>query len=1546
MKDRLKANWLYIAFLTLYNCSHYSATANDSLRLPRMAVSASKVHNAVVAGNTWQELKSVVEKDITNQTLDTTLGEKYKAQAIAAVQQLDQTNNYIDNLTPDDLNELPVGLRKTVNNITYKIAISNAVFHATHAELTVFAKVEIPQHPRTLFFGISGLKLSYKGGIVGDAKLVLLGNIDIPVMGGNAVVSLKGGFDLKSGQAIDGLTYVKVDCNGFKELGIAADISFPRSLLIPCNTNGDTLVNTSQKVQASFATVISDWNDILVSVNLPRFQIRHVNDVVFTVTDATIDLSDSRNSGNIVFPTGYEAKYISYPSSYLWRGVYVRTVDVQLPKMFRRKGASQPVSFGAQNLIIDNNGVTGNLYGNDILPFNEGVASGWRFSVEDFNIELEASRLVGAGFKGNIGLPVAQNDSLRYEAVITADNKYWLTVAPKGIIDFDLWAAKVELDSNSYVKLLVDKGEFLPEANLYGRMTVAAKRKPEASKPLAEFKGVKFRGLHLKTKRPYLTVDYFGYEGEVKVGDFPVSLDSIVLVANDTRADLSFGVKLTLMDDKFKADTRLNMETSMVESGGIQKWNLQKVGLASLSINNAQIGGLTLNGQIDFIEDDPIYGDGIGGGIQAKFEHLGLDVKVRARFGKKGFRYWFVDGVAAYSDGLPVLGPLRVHGFGGGAYYRMSKTGFGTGNNAEDLMPAYRPDSVMGLGIKAGVLFNVVKRQVADGQVSFEVAFNRNGGIRYVGLFGYAKFVGALPGIAGDYMKQAAKLFTKIGQTEAEQLKGLADNAKAEALEKQDRVKQNAPQEAAKNSTAGETITTNGIAAYVGMHYDFSNKTFHANFDIYVNAARGLLQGVGANYRAGWSVMHFAPEEWYVHMGTPSDPIGLKFGLGKFSIKTQSYLMLGTKIPGSPPPPQQVADILGVELSQLDYMRDLNALGDGRGIGLGSHISVATGDITLLMLYANFEAGVGFDLMLKEYPGAYCEGSSEPIGINGWYANAQAYAYLQGELGVKVNLWFVKARVPIIQGGAAALMQAKLPNPTWFRGYLGVKFSVLGGLVKGSANFKVQLGDECKIINGGQENPLGIKVIADMTPKEAGEADVFSAPQVAFNFPVDRDIPLMDETGNKTFRVNLDRFVLKHNGKELAGKLEWTAGKDAVAFHSAEILPPKATIEAYAKVSFSEWKGGTWQTVYMDGKKAEEERSIRFTTGTAPDNIPLHNIEYAYPVVDQRNFYRAESNKGYVQLKRGQTYLFNVPGYKMELFLQKEKGASQMANYSYDSVNRRIQYDLPQLELGSRYSYQLVTRPLNATSNYTPATIAASSQADGLDVTVTNKQAQDIIRDNAVKVLLGYEFSTSAYASFAAKISALTNTGTILIKVASDVVSMQKGVSTYEPFDLAELTGTSHTSNKALVQPYALVDDAYFIEDIFPRNYKVYPVGGDIRVSHRDTATLGLYPVRSLPVSLSYLSQIEQGNYSNAQVTQRLPYIYDLARIYKADFIDLQNQVVNRFLGTSRQGQYEWLIMGYFPFIRQGLYQVKYQYILPDGKPGSSAVVSYHNEMR
>lgn len=1488
-----------------------------------------------------------IDRYLNNVVADTS-----KARAIAntMVARVEQMDRWLESIQPDDLNELPIGLKKTISNVTYKLAISSAIFYETYAELTVYAKVEIPQNPKTLFFGVSGLKFSYKGGIVGDAKLVLLGDVPININGGNSQVVLKGGFNFRNGQAMDDLTFITMDCNGFKEMGLAADVVFPRSLLVPCTNNGDVIQDATQKVKGSFKTVVSDWNDILVGISLPKFQVNGLDGVVFTLSNAVFDFSDTRNSSTIQFPQGYELRHMNYPQLAMWRGVYVQAIDVMLPKAFKRKNGDR-VSFGASNLIIDNNGVTGTFYSKNIIPFSDGSASGWRFSVDEFNLGIEANQLVAAGFKGNIGLPVAEKDSLKYEAIITQDNKYWLTVSPKGKMDFQFLQAKCELDSNSYVKLLIDNEEFKPEANLYGRLTINASPKGDTSKPMARFNGVTFRGLRLRTQQPYLSVDYFGYEGEVKVANFPVSIDNIALTVNNTHADLGFGLNVTLHDDAFKAKTRLTIGCDFeVQQGGgkegLHHWKLGKVGLESIRIDNAKIGSLTLNGEANFFDDDPTYGTGFGGGIRATFTSINVEVQVRAIFGHmKDYRYWFVDGLAQWSPGIPVVGPIMINGFAGGAYYHMAKMNPFAGIS-KSLMPEYKPDNTLGLGIKAGVLFSVSSPEVVNARAEFEVAFNNNGGINYVGFFGNADIMKGVTDELGQELEQAKQVFAGVSKKDAETSE-LPDDKKAAKVAEEQQQKVNNPKEAAAQvpipcSIGGSNFK--GLSAYLGMFYDFQNKIFQSNFDVYLNVA-SVLTGVGDNYCAGSCEMLFSPAEWHVYMGTPKKPIGIQIGLGGFNLKTESYFMMGTKIPGSPPPPQEVADILGVNIQQLDYMRDLNALEDGRGFATGARLSVQTGDLTFLILYANFKAGLGFDLMLKQYKDAHCEGSNDPIGINGWYGNAQAYVYLQGELGVKVNLKFIKFRYPIIQGATAALLQAKLPNPSWFQGYLGVKFNILGGLVKGNMNFKVKIGDDCKIVSGnGQEAVVGMAVISDITPKDTVNTDVFAAPQVAFNFAIDKDISIQDETGNKTFRVQLDRFDLVSNGKTIPGKIQWNSNNDIATFYSTEVLPSNATVKATVKVSFKELKNGSWQTVYIDGQKSEESKILSFTTGVAPEKIPLNNIDYSWPVVDQKNFYRGETNIGYVQLKRGQTYLFNVPGFRQELsFAAAGGGQPVTVPFQYDSAKCRLSFNVNKLQGDVAYRLALTSAP-SSTGSSAPVKSQTNVDENGLEI--TSNKATDVARTDIAKTILEYDFQSSRFEKFSERMDNLTLTNTKSRRICSDVVNFMQGTSNAGVFDLPELTGTSYTGGYPLVQPAALVtNEFYFDNDIQPLVYANLSYG-DVNINQRDTSEWGIIPLKALPVSLSYLAMIEQQNYTDPQVTGWLPYIYDLPAAYKADFLDLQSQVVNRYLGTPQQKKYEKLIKGYYPFIKEGYYNVNYQFVLPGGVNGSSHVIPYHNEIK
>lgn len=1461
----------------------------------------------------------------------------YRDIARAEFEKIDKDNRYTASLSPDDLNELPIGLFKTVGNTTVTIAVSNAIFHSTYAELTVYAKVQIPQEPHVIFFGLKGLKLSYKGGILGDAKLVLLGDVPIRLGGGTAALILKGGMDMQTGQGLD-LTYVTIDCNGFKELGVTGDLMFPRSMLVPLRPDGERNTDTSAHVKASFNTIVRDWNDILVSVALPAFEITPLKGVGFRIGKAVYDGSDMRNSPDVVYPANYQERYMPADDPNLWRGVYVSDLEITLPKQFMwRHQPGKRVSFGGKNMLIDNNGISGNFFANNILP--DGSAAGWSFSVDHLDIDLVANHLTGAAFNGMLGLPMAKAP-LAYTAIITADNEYILKLTTIDTLDFMVWRAKAQLNPNSWVQLKLAGSRFEPEAMLNGALILASSLKvDDNNKPVAKFKGIVFQELHLQTKAPYLTAKYFGYKDENTISNFPVAIKEISLETKDsTTANLNIHVRFNLMEGKFGGDTRLALVGKFDNSKGLQTWKFDKIKLDSISLH-ADLGkALKVSGFLQVYDDDAVYGDAISGEIKADFMEGKIKVKTRAMFGCKGFRYWYVDGKAEFKPGIAVAPPLEISGFGGGAYYRMKKEGIDT--IASPTGVKYLPDSTAGLGIKAAVLFSVVQDAVVHGEVSFEVAFNRSGGINFMGLYGYAKILATVP--MGNITEKVSKQFAKL---QAEEQKAIAKlGAVGQKLEE---FKVSNPSGAAEALAGDANLSAEvGVTAYVGIQYDFTTKTLHGNFDMYMNVANGMMTGNSSGNRAGWAVLHISPSEWYLHMGTPTNRLGTKLSLAGLSIKSGNYLMVGDKIPGSPPPPQEVADILGVDMEELDYMRDANALGEGRGFAFGASLTVETGDINFLILYANFKAGLGFDIMLKDYGDAHCEGSTEKIGIDGWYANGQAYVYLQGELGVKVNLKFIKARVPLISGAAAMLMQAKLPNPTWLRGYMAVKFSVLNGLVKGNMRMKVVIGRECKIVTDGS-SPIDVKIISDIKPvAKASGVDVFTAPQAAFNMRIGQSFDVEDDNGTKTYRARLASFTVTDNGQPIAGRLEWNSNNDGVSFFSKEILPSQKSLTATVKVTFEEqMNNGHWQTAYIDGKPGEETDSVNFTTGTAPDYIPLQNIAYAYPVVNQQYFYKDESDKGAINLSMGQAYLFDAR-WQYAINFRDAAGKTTKTNMTYDSVSQTLHFTPPALHANTNYQFDIIAIPPGAQN--TDEVVAYQQQQDaGEDgnYSVANNQAQTVSRGDVTKSLLHYGFHTSQFSTFAQKMQSLRLKNGVGETVSTDVIRLLADVGEYEGFDVAEMTGTSYTGYKPMVNVEAVMEDAYYVNDINPLLYANYPIDSTIFITSRNTEELGLTPSKALLLTPTYLAEASAGKVTS-WIKTRLPYIYDLPQVYKLDFAELQYKVVNKYMGSLDASKYSYLINGHFPFIRYGTYKVQYQYVLPDGTKTSSAVLNYHNPFK
>ena len=249
---------------------------------------------------------------------------------------------------------------------------------------------------------------------------------------------------------------------------------------------------------------------------------------------------------------------------------------------------------------------------------------------------------------------------------------------------------------------------------------------------------------------------------------------------------------------------------------------------------------------------------------------------------------------------------------------------------------------------------------------------------------------------------------------------------------------------------------------------------------------------------------------WHLYVGEPEESkrcrvTYIDFEVGRNSpvglwakVYANMYLCIGNELPGNgqlPPVPDKVQEALGMKgadgkvdsslKTKLDAAREQTMKGGPAGdINGGIMVGAALGaeiGCNAVFCYANVEGMLGFDLILKQYKeGVRCTDGSRAGGKNGFYATGQIYAMLKGELGLMLDLWIFKGKVPLVDMTIGALLQGGFPNPTWVYGRMRAKGSVLGGLIKFNSTIEMKAGKVCVPEMG---NPLDdIKIFGDVQP--------------------------------------------------------------------------------------------------------------------------------------------------------------------------------------------------------------------------------------------------------------------------------------------------------------------------------------------------------------------------------------------------------------------------------------------------------------------------------
>lgn len=1409
---------------------------------------------------------------------------------------IDNSNvsNFIDNTIPT---VLPFGISKGIvpDEENVVIVLDNIVFTPQGGYLDAYTLVKEPNsQDTTLAFEATNIKFN-NGGFIGDAKLTLICDVTKKLIDSASITIQKGG------------TFVEWQCNGFKQLGIQGKISFNRNFIVPENSDGSQ-DSTGKVVYASFNTIIKSWNDLILEVSLLPFQFTKLKGFGFTLNSAVLDLSNTKNSQSIIFPPNYRTPSMPSINSTFWQGLFLKQITVKCPPEFKKNNSNERITFGASNMLIDELGFTAELFANNLISIENGNAGGWAFSLDTINIKIEKNTFINTKIAGNIQLPITdQQSAFHYSGFIDNTGNYFLNVNIKNTLNVPMWAASINVFPNSGVTLQRINKQLVATALLNGKISVQT----AGDSPLS-INGIEFQGLKIQNVQPRLDIQHVSFAGtnQNKLSNFPLTINQLEFVRQEPNIGLSFNVALNLVgadSNGFSANGGFAIWAEPTNNNNLLGWKYKNFQVNNFALN-IDAGAFAFNGELIVFRQNTVFGNGFKGNVSARFEP-GFSIAASVQFGSvNGFRYWYADALLTVPTGIPIgQSGIGIFGFGGGAYYRMSRVvpqniniPIDPANNPSDNSNnpgvslsgvTYQPSSIVGLGVKASVIWGTYPAPDAFNSMStFEIAFNSGGGVNRISLSG-----------DGYYMTPLSK-------------RGANSVCYATAF----------------------------------VDYDFVNHALHGQSNLFVNLAPAL-DGIGPNHLAGYTVMHFDPSVWYIYIGTPQNRVGVK-ALNTFNLS--AYLMMGKVVPDIPAPPAEVLN----QIPNISNNRDYSALTSANGFAFGASLT-ANIDKSFWYFYGNFNAGVGFDFMMKNYgTDTRCDGSNQPIGIFGWYAQGQAYAYLIGKIGLNVEEGIFKGKYEIMNLQAAILMQAKLPNPMWMAGQVNGSYSILNGLVKGSVNYKFEIGQQCNIVAG--TGISGMKIIAEVSPSaNATNIDVFNNPQVAFSMKVGQTFQFVDINNNtKTYKIVLDYLKLKHNNNEIQGSLNWNSDNTVVVFSPTDILPGEANINLSVKVHCEELVNNIWKKVIINGQNSEESKEFSFTTDKAPDYIPQSNVALSYPLKNQLNLYINESNTGFITLKQGQDYLFeeNYDWYQKVRF--KTDNSTMDVNFNYDANLNKISFSIPNnLQKQKITCLYVVNIPKNTSQQIDQNVINTQivmNDTTGSNVKIESKDIEGTYTKYIDKEIYSMYFRTSKYNTFAQKIDAFqwSASWSWVYNDINGIHEIGKSFTADEYFDQYEIEGTANMP--PLVQIVTVNDNYWFNNYSNPLMYNPlicascspkFPADITLNVQNREN--IGIPPTKT-----SFLRQdpfntlllTEQNIASNSfQFNYYSGYIKNIMDYYQyKDYTILQNQAANHSqratniaLKNILNSSYTSMLAGYPNYY---YYKVVFKYFIPGSENNTS----------
>jgi hypothetical protein len=901
--------------------------------------------------------------------------------------QINYQGNIPPPVLPDYSLKMPFGLQ--FNNGNQKLVITEMVFKKDTSKINFLAQEKFSKSGVPYTLGFAGKYFPFHQNSIdfSSGRVDLAEDIRIP----NTSSNPKMIFKFLKGKKTSGC-YVEWDSTGVKDIGIALEVKFTRDWLLP------TTPPLADSVKAKIAGNGTSMHDILLTGTLDSCEVVGTNGIKIQSSAMSLDLSDTRNTQNMSFPSNYPGD-----STLTWKGFYVKTFSLTLPDTWKTGSNLTAPSVAASNFIIDDFGLTTKVRATNVFNLQSGRIADLSASLDTVDISIISNSIVNGKAKGLVVLPISDvtvQNSLKYSATfnqVPGGNNFQIAILPVAPIDADVFKGKMTLLPTSNISANLSPASNSLSINLNGTFNW--------DNPNIGIKGLKMElefenvGLNYTSTPSSNSLNFnpgsWSFASPPKwLANFPVSIKKIYYKSLATtslpapnmellRGKLMIDIVANLTED-IGGTTALGAGFSVELNKTAKKFTPKFNGITIDSISvHADMPAVKIDGNIAIRNEDPVFGNGFLGELNVAFTSVGVKARALVEFGNTNYlygslyRYWRVEAdVLLPPPGVPFLPGIAFRGFGGGAYYNMLATQTASAKTPSGKKFTFTPlKSTMGLRI-AATIATTPKEETFNADVGLLAQFSKSQGITYIAF-------------TGDFWVGA----------------GFAKRPKAQ------------------------------ISGAVNVSYNFPDKHFNLSASVNVNAPP-ITTPSAANLVLD---INGKTNKWYFKFGEPV-PNGLN-QVDVFGIHLYEYLMFGNNITAPSGFTQTFKDGYhgvfgtnpGMAVTTDAITGNTNtATGKGFAMGIGFKFNKDV-NFNLIGSYnasLSLTAGAELNLAVAEYNGNNCENPTEPIGLNGWQASGSIgfYASVLASIKKGSSTWTL---ADIKAGG---WLQGRFPNPVYVAG--------------------------------------------------------------------------------------------------------------------------------------------------------------------------------------------------------------------------------------------------------------------------------------------------------------------------------------------------------------------------------------------------------------------------------------------------------------------------------------------------------------------------------